>query len=397
MTDPAPDGNSLTRVLGQVFNAYDGHERMGVVSRPAGRGAWSLPLILMLVNAGCGGYRPVPEFDPGHLPETQALEGTPVTRLWRSRPIRSPSYPVGVDGTNAYLGGSDRRIVAVDLESGKNRWAVRVPGPLVGGVQVKDSLVFAATDRPGGKVYALHSISGSQAWATGTGYVQAPLLLMNDRVIVLTRSGRMLALDAGTGKVRWRVPLLGTKVGPVALDAEHFAVTSYDSVYRVRLTDGKVVARKRSPGTVVSPWKPLGSLIIASTADSQVVALRADSLTLAWTTRLDAPLINAPAIAGDTIFAVTRTGSIYRIEAGGALTTAHVGTSTWPATGAPARIGPWLLAGASDGSLRAFDPGDGHEAWKTPMGRPLELAPVPLPDGSFLALGGRGDLHRIKP
>lgn len=396
MTDPAADSDWLTGMPGQFGDAYDGHVRVRV-SQPSSRGAWSLALLLAMVNAACGGYRPVPEFNAGDLQEPQPLEGTPLTRLWRSRPVRNPSAPVAVDALNAYLGGSDRRIVAVDLGSGKTRWAVRVPGPLIGGVQVGDSLVFAATDRPGGKVHALRAESGSEAWNTGTGYVQAPLLLMGDRVIVLTRAGRMLALDIRDGKVRWRGKLPSSKVGPVALDTETFAITSFDSIYRVRLTDGKVLNRQKAPGTIVSPWLQIGNNIVASTADSQVVALTIDSLRTAWSTRLDGPALTAPTMKGDTLFALTRTGSLYRIQGGGAPRTAQLGSAEWAATGAPAAVGPWVLAGASDGTLRAFDPTSGSEQWHTLLGRPFELAPIPLPDGSFLALGGRGDLHRIKP
>jgi outer membrane protein assembly factor BamB len=353
--------------------------------------------MLMLVNAACGSYRPVPEFDPGDQQKAVVLEGTPVTSLWRSRPVRTPSAPLAIDNQNVYLGGADRRIVAVDLGSGRNRWAVRVPGPLVGGMLVRDSLVYAATDRPGGKVYALNTVSGNQEWSTGTGYVQTPLLLMGDRLVVLTRAGRMLGLDAKNGKVRWRTPLLANRVAPIALDGEHFAVSSYDSVYRVRLTDGRILQRRKSPGTIASNWQRIGSALIAATADSQVIALSADSLTLLWRSRLDAPLLTSPAVMGDTIFALTRTGSLYRILSSGPPWTTQLGSAAWAATGAPARIGPWLLAGASDGQLRAFDPADGSEQWHTMLGRPFELAPVPLPDGSFLAIGGKGDLHRIKP
>jgi outer membrane protein assembly factor BamB len=350
-----------------------------------------------MVNAACGGYRPTPEFNPGDIQEPHALEGTPLTRLWRSRPIRGPSAPVAVDSNNAYLGGSDRRVVAVDLRSGKTRWAVRVPGALVGGIQLRDTIVYAATDRPGGKVYAMNAASGNELWNTGTGYVQAPILIMGDRVIVLTRAGRVLALDIKSGKPRWRGRLPSNKVGPIALDAESFAVTSYDSIYRVRLSDGKVIGRHKAPGTIVSSWLRIGPDIVASTADSQVVALTADSLLPAWSTRLDAPALTSPTMRGDTIFTITRNGSLYRIQGGGPPWTSHLGNSAWAATGAPAAIGPWVVAGASDGTLRAFDPTSGTEQWQTALGRPFELAPIPLPDGSFLALGGRGDLHRIKP
>ncbi len=355
-------------------------------------------MLLLTVNAGCGGYRPIPDFDPGELPEPTALAGTPLTRLWRSRPVRGPSAPMALDAVNVYLGGSDRRVVAVDLATGRTRWAVRVPGPLVGGVLVDDSLVYAATDRPGGKVYALRAVSGSEAWNTGTGYIEAPLLRLGRQVIALTRNGQVLSLDAYNGKIRWRKRLPSNRVAPIPLGDAAFAVTSFDSLYIVRLTDGAVTARRRSPGTIVAPWVRSGTSLVAGTADSLVVAVSTDSLVEQWRLRLDAPLLLAPAVRGDTIFCVTRVGSVYQIvPQPEAPLVQQLHTDPWAATGAPAVLGPWLLAGASDGTLRGFALTDGTEAWRTPLGRPMELAPVPLPDGSFLALGGRGDLHRIRP
>ena len=74
--------------------------------RPRGRrlGAWSIAAALLSVNAGCAGYRPPPPpFDPGD--------------------VSRPSAPMAFDSLSAYVAGADRRIVAVDLMSGRTRWS----------------------------------------------------------------------------------------------------------------------------------------------------------------------------------------------------------------------------------------------------------------------------------
>jgi outer membrane protein assembly factor BamB len=349
------------------------------------------------VNAACGGYRPVPEFDPGELQKPHAMAGTPLTRLWRSRPLRGPSAPIAVDGENVYLGGSDRRLVAVDLQSGKSRWSVRLPGPLVGGVLENGEVVYAATDQPGGKVYAFRKESGRKVWDAGTGYVQSPLALTAGRLAVLTRAGQVMAIDAATGKISWRKRLPSNRVPPIVLDTGVVMVTSYDSLYAVRMRDGQVTLRRRSPGTVVSPWIRSGRLLVAGTGDSVVIGIEPDSLMEVWRVRLDAPLLVSPAIQGDTVFTVTRAGSIYRIDPEGTRIAAELHAPGWPATGTPALIGPWLLVGGADGTLYAFTREDGVEAWKVTLGRPVELPAIPLADGGFLAVGGMGDLHRMRP
>jgi len=366
------------------------------VRRRARRRAWSLAAVLLSVNAACSGYRPVPEFDPGNIKEPHPLEGTPLTRLWRSRPVRGPSAPVASDSQNIYIGGTDRRVVAVDLASGRTRWSVRVPGPLVGGVIEAGDYVFAATDQPGGKVYALRKESGRQEWATGTGYVQTPMALDGDRLAVLTRSGQMLSINIASGKVAWKKRLPSNRVPPVVLDSGIVMVSSYAGLYLVRLRDGRVQQRRRSPATVASAWVRLGNQLIAGSGDSVVVAIAPDSLKESWRVRLDAPLLVSPVAQGDTIFCVTRVGSIYRIAPGAEPSVTRLHGAGWPATGAPALIGPWLLVGGADGTLYSFNRDDGVEAWKISLGRPAELPVYLLYDGSFLAVGGSGDLHRMR-
>lgn len=349
-----------------------------------------------MVNAGCTGYRPVPEFDPGDLPRPAALAGTPLTRLWRVRPLRGPTAPVARDSQNLYLGGADRRVIAVDLESGKTRWAHRVSGPLLGGVQVSDGVVYAATSRPEGKVHAFQAGSGSELWSTGTGYVEAPLAVLPDRIIVLTRRMQVLALNRATGKVLWRRRLPAQRIGPQHLANGLLLVTSYDSLYLVRPTDGTIQRRRRAPGALTAPWVPLGTRLVGATGDSLLVALDPDSLTVDWSVRLDAPALASPVVRQDTVYAVTRTGSIYRVPPGGGPAAERLREEPWAVTGAPLLFGDWLLVGGSEGSLRAFALGDGATAWSTPLGRPLELAPLLLGADEILAVGGQGDLHRIR-
>jgi outer membrane protein assembly factor BamB len=160
--------------------------------------------------------------------------------------------------------------------------------------------------------------------------------------------------------------------------------------------DGAVTLRRRAPGAVTSPWIRLGRRLVAGTGDSVVIALDPDSLREAWHVRLDAPLLVSPAAQGDTVFCVTRAGSIFRIAPGPEPTVNRLHGPGWPATSTPSLIGPWLLVGGADGTLFGFTREDGAQAWKVTLGRPVELPVRQLYDGSFLAIGGMGDLHRIR-
>lgn len=331
------------------------------------------------------------------MQEPHQLPGTGLTRLWQSRPIRGPSAPVALDSSNVYLGGGDRKVVAVDLETGRTRWTVRLTGPLVAGVIRGGDRIYAATDRPSGRVFAFARVSGNRLWDTRTGDIHAPLALIEGRIIALNRENQALALDAESGRILWRQAVRSTRVPPLALGDGRVLVSAQDSLYVLRVGDGRILDRRRAPGTLVAPWAEYAGLLIAATGDSTIVALEKGTLEERWRVRLDAPLLTQPALSGDTVFGVTRMGSVFRISGDHRPEITRLQDTGWPATGAPALVGDWVLAGGADGVLRAFLTSDGQESWHAALGRPFELAPVLLPDGDFLAIGGRGDLHRLRP
>jgi outer membrane protein assembly factor BamB len=359
--------------------------------------AWSLAVALGTVNASCTGYRPPPDFVPGEVRAPTPVPDTPLTLIWRSKPNRGPTQPLTSDGVNAYLGGSDRRLVAVDLASGRTKWAVRFGGPLVGGVLGDGERVYGASDQPEGQVRALKPESGSEAWRVSTGYVQAPLARAGDRIIATTRSGRVFAIERATGDVAWRRNVPSSRVPPFPLDDQRVLITSYDSLYVLALSDGRVERRVAAPGPVTGAWRRLGSRLIGGTGDSTIVALGADSLNLLATVHLDGPVLTTPAAIGDTLYGITQSGAVWLVDATAGLTARRLNDLRLPTVGTPQVLGQWLLVGGADGVLHGLDRATAAESWRLQLGRPAEIAPFILPDSNFLALGGRGDLHRLQP
>lgn len=361
------------------------------------RRAWSLAAGLVAVNAACGpAFRPVPDFDPGEVQQPVPLEGTPHTLLWRSRPTRGPSAPVAHDDTIAFLGGSDRKVVALDLASGRKRWSHRLGGPLLGGALFDGQMVYAATSRPDGKVRSFDPASGNKRWEVQTGYVEAPLALVGETIIALTQNDEVFGIARKTGEVHWRIRLPSHTVGPVPVGGEEVLVTSYDTLYRVRVRDGRVRLRRKAPGVVVGAWVVHPGGFIAALGDSALIALDPDSLAVRWRVGLDAPPVGPPDVAGDTVYAQTQVGSLYRAVLSNAGGAERLGDGSWPPTTGPVRFGDVVVLGGSDGVLRAVRAQDGAAAWQVAIGRPVPVPPVRLGDGSLLVIGGRGDVQRVR-
>jgi len=361
-------------------------------------GALSLALLLGGVNAGCAGSgrgRTVPVAPAADLSagSGSGTAGAPA-QVWRAKAGRRFTGRLVVAGETIYAGSVDRKVYAVDLASGQTQWSSRLGGLIGGGVLVEGDTVYAASSRPEGKVYALNAKTGRRVWRTTTGPVGAPLALVGGLVIAETQGGQVIGLDPKSGAVRWRRRLGISRIPAVPADSGTILIATVDSLFRVSATDGKVVRRALSPGAIVSPWVEHRRLLVAGTTDSLVVAIDPGDLRSRWRVRLDAPVLDSQATYGDTLYAASRRGTLYRMRVDSMAVATAVAELDWPVTAPVTVVDGLVLLGGADGILRALRP-DGTEAWRLQLGWPVELGPLPLADG-ILAIGGDGDLHRYR-
>jgi eukaryotic-like serine/threonine-protein kinase len=358
------------------------------------KGGWSLVLLLGSVNAGCSRYKQVPEVDLAPRMTSQAVEGTPLEELWTRRAGRGLGGPVAHTDTVLYFGAADRHVVAIDLRNGALRWSSRVSGPIAEGVAADERLVYTHTERPDGKVYGIDIVRGMRRWDTQVGLAAAPPTLVNGALIAANRIGLVYALDPATGAIRWRRRVGVARAPAYAGRDGSIIVATIDSLFRLAGTDGRVLERRKSEGTILSGWALHRDYRIAGTTDSQLVAIPLDSLIPVWRVNLDAPVLGTPIIRGDTAYALTRIGTLYRIPISPAPVAERLIATRTAFLTSPVMVGDWIVAGSADGVVHGFAL-DGTIGWRVPISGPIEVSPLVLPDG-FLAIGGRGDLHRYR-
>jgi eukaryotic-like serine/threonine-protein kinase len=358
-------------------------------------GALSLALLLGGVNAGCArsGQGRAAAAAPAPPAEGTGTAGAPV-QVWRAKTGRRFTGRMVVAGETIFGGSVDRKVYAVSLADGETQWSARLGGLIAGGVLVEADTVYAASSRPEGKVYALNARTGRRLWRTSTGPVGAPLTLVGGLVIAETQRGVVVALDSRSGTVRWRRRVGVSRIPAVPADSGTILVATVDSLFRLSAKDGKIVRRARSPGAIVSPWIEHHDLLLAGTTDSLVIALDPGELRTSWRATLDAPVLGSPAVVGDTLYAVTRRGTLYRLSMDSTSIATPVAELHWPVTAPVTVVDGLVLLGGADGIIRALRP-DGTEAWRVQLRWPVELGPLPLADG-ILAIGGDGDLHRYR-
>ena len=339
---------------------------------------------MVLVNAACLQFRPPPTAVP------EAMTG-PYDTVWTSHAGRSVSGGLVVDGNTVFLGGTDRTIYAVDLDSGTVKWNRRLGGALLAGIQVANGTIYAGTDRPEGAVAAVDAETGMQLWRTREGRTGLPLVVGGGFVASHGRDGRITAFRPGSGEVMWRRRVGNSVTPPLAIEGGIVAF-SEDSVFRISPTTGAVLERAAGPGQLPGGWRQRDSLYIGGTVAGTVLAFDPWKLATVWEVRLDGPVLVPLGGTADTILAATQPGTIWAVPGDGGRPRRVLATER-PLSAAPLADVDGLLIPGADGSLRAYDAG-GEELWRINHWRPMTTAPVRLPDGSLLVIGSNGDLTR---
>jgi outer membrane protein assembly factor BamB len=160
-----------------------------------------------------------------------AIDAKTGQQAW-SYPTQTTFYFAPVIGGQTVLLASGAQLVAFDTVSGKQRWTTVVPGDDVIPSAVQGSRAFVKSTST---LYALDLASGKQLWQVhDTNYISLPAVAGNQVFVIngMGASTSLVALDAGTGRNTWTLP-----VKSLATTAP---VIAGQSLY-VRTTDGRVL------------------------------------------------------------------------------------------------------------------------------------------------------------
>ncbi len=111
----------------------------------------------------------------------------------------SPTVAVGT----VYVGSADKRLYAVDVASGREKWHFDTQDIVRSTPAVTDGRVFIGSFDH--NVYAVDAKTGAQIWKydTGRDVVSSPVVA-GDTVFIGSRCSDLFAFDAATGRIKWK-------------------------------------------------------------------------------------------------------------------------------------------------------------------------------------------------
>ncbi len=171
--------------------------------------------------------------DPSHsgfVPEQRnRLDGTIRWIFKANAPfLSSPS----VIGSHVYMSTGDRRIMALDAESGDVLWEYPVTGPVDSSPAIAGETLYVGLRD--GRVLALNRHDGTLRWQFQTGNpIFGSTVVYKGVLYIGSGSEKLFALDAATGKERWNYAVGGWLVTSPVVNDKVVAVTGPRNVHIV--------------------------------------------------------------------------------------------------------------------------------------------------------------------
>jgi outer membrane protein assembly factor BamB len=328
---------------------------------------------------------PMYRFDPTRQGNAEKmLVEPPYKPLWFFRAGALVEFPPAVAYGKLYFANSKGVLFAVDISHVRTVWAYRAHRCTAASPAVDNHTVYMAfmntppcnATRSGldGEVVALNADTGKIRWRLRIGPTESSPLVDHGTVYVGDWNGKLWALSAASGATRWTFQA-GDKIKDgVALAGGRVYFGSYDHhVYALNAKTGKLVwqasAQQRlgNRGTFyATPAVAYGRVYIGST-DGKVYSFGATSGKIRWSHGTGGYVYSSAAVYDQRVFAGSFTGDLYAFNAA-------TGDVLWkyrtngPISGSPIVVNGLVYVSSLRGRTYALDPKTGKLVWSFPRG-----------------------------
>lgn len=328
---------------------------------------------------------PMYRFDPTRQGNAEKmLVEPPYKPLWFFRAGSLVEFPPAVGYGKLYFANSKGVLFAVDISKVRTVWAYRAHRCTAASPAVDNHTVYMTfmntppcnATRSGldGEVVALNADTGKIRWRLRIAPTESSPLVDHGTVYVGDWSGKLYALSAASGATRWTFQA-GDKIkDAVALSGGRVYFGSYDHhVYALDAKTGKLVwkasAQQRlgNRGTFyATPAVAYDRVYIGST-DGKMYSFGATSGKLRWSHGTGGYVYSSAAVFDQRVFAGSFTGDLYAFNAA-------TGDVLWkyrtngPISGSPIVINGLVYVSSLRGRTYALDPKSGKLVWSFPRG-----------------------------
>jgi len=292
---------------------------------------------------------------------------------WQKSFDEDAYFPMFADDT-LYIGTASGKLLALDPDSGEERWSFAAESGPILAVAVADGLIYFGAGENG--FYAVEAQTGTLAWSfeTDSSIWSSSPLIMDGRVYFGSERGTVYCLDLQTHQVMWTFRAASGVLSQMAGDSQRVYVPTENYLYALDAASGSEVWSASTPDKWNEPAVADG-VVYAGNGNLQFMALDAETGKEHWV--FTAPFSqwsewSAPVVTTDSIYVGYSKDTMYALNAETGEQQWHFQTEDW-ATTAPVLSDQVLYFGvgahanqaeaADDRLFYALDAQTGDKLW----------------------------------
>lgn len=310
----------------------------------------------------------------------------PYRVIWTFRAGALLEFPPVIGYKTAYVANNSGRLFALDVRTGKVRWSFRGRRCTASSPALAEETVFQTyLNRPpcnaqggqglDGEVVALDARTGKVRWRRSIGPSESSPVVAHGLVYVGDWRGTVHALNARTGRTRWTFTTDDEVKAGATIAGRRLYIGSYDGrVYALDALTGRELWRASAQGRLggtgnfySTPAAAYGRVYVGNT-DGKVYSYGATSGTLRWSQSTGSFVYSSPAVWKLRVYAGSHDRHLYCLDAA-------TGAVKWrfrangEISGSPTVINERVYFSTVTGRTYVLDARTGKVEWEWPDGQ----------------------------
>ena len=327
----------------------------------------------------------------GKLPEKLEV-------LWEFKAKDGFESAAAVVNGVAYIGSYDQNLYALDLNTGKQKWAYKA-GPFKAPPGVKDGCVYVGD--MDGMFHCIDAATGVKKWTYNTdAEISSGANFDGDTVLFGAADETLYCLRGGKEKWKFKVPGGPVLGSPAIVGRRTFAAGCDSNLHVIDLETGKEVeAPLELNGQIGATVAVVGDHLYVGTMSNQVLAIEWKKPAIAWmfeAAQKAQAYYSSAAVTDDLVVVGSRDKLVHALNR-------KTGKEVWNfptrgrVDGSPVIAGQRVYVGSLDGNLYVLDLATGKEIQKVRLGGQITGSPAIVDgkllignqDGLFVCLGAK--------